>query len=246
MRPYIGITCGSYRDRDWCPPANILRKTYVDAVIAAGGAPLLIPVIEEETVLQALYERIDGLLLSGGGDVSPLRYGEQAIPQLGQVDLARDATELPLARWAAADGKPVLAICRGIQVLNVALGGTLYQDIPAQIDDSLVHDSSYTHQDWAYMAHDLRLAPDSKLAQLFDTASFPTNSLHHQSLKDIAPMLRPVAWAPDGVVEAVEGRNGHFLIGVQCHPEVLQAEADQRWRALFQMFVENCRQKTAG
>src|SRR6266508_1822209 len=210
MKHYIGITCGTFRDRDWSPPMNILRRTYIEAVATAGGAPFLIPLVDDEEVLRALYDRLDGL-----------------------------------PRWAAADGKPILGICRGVQMLNVALGGTLYQDIPAQLHSDLVHDSSYTRQDWTYMAHDLRLAPDSKLAQLFETTSFPINSLHHQSLKTIAPGLRPVGWAPDGVVEAIEGNNGHFLIGVQCHPEALQGAADPRWQALFRRFVESCVPVTA-
>jgi len=240
MKPYIGITCGTFRDRDWSPPMNILRRTYIEAVATAGGAPFLIPLVDDEEVMRALYDRLDGLLLSGGGDVDPSHYGEEPTAELGTTDPLRDTVELWLARWAAADGKPILGICRGVQMLNVALGGTLYQDIPAQLHSDLVHDSSYTRQDWTYMAHDLRLAPDSKLAQLFETTSFPINSLHHQSLKTIAPGLRPVGWAPDGVVEAIEGNNGHFLIGVQCHPEALQGAADPRWQALFKRFVESC------
>lgn len=240
-KPLIGITCGSLSDRDWCPPFVGHRKTYVDAVVAAGGAPFLIPLVHDEAVLRALYERVDGLLLSGGGDVDPHHYGEAPSPALGAVDALRDRVELPLARWAATDGKPVLGICRGIQVLNVALGGTLYQDIPTQLPSDLAHNGSYAAQDWAHMAHGLRLAPESRLAELFGVTELVTNSLHHQSIKVLAPGLRPVGWAPDGVVEAVEGMNGHFLVGVQCHPEALQAEADPRWRALFRHFVTSCR-----
>ena len=240
MRPYIGISCGTFHDRDWCPPAHFLRKTYTDAIVAAGGVPLIIPVIDDPEVLRALYDRVDGILISGGGDIDPGKYGEAALPGLGPIDPARDAIELPLARWAVEDGKPLLGICRGSQVINVALGGSLYQDIPSQIHTSLVHDSSFTRQDWSYMAHDLRLDPDSKLARVFGTTSFYTNSLHHQSLKAIAPGLRAVGWAPDGVVEAIEGDNGHFLIGVQCHPEALQGGADVRWQVLFRQFVESC------
>jgi putative glutamine amidotransferase len=122
-------------------------------------------------------------------------------------------------------------------VLNVALGGTLYQDIPAQVESDIVHDSSYTNRNWAHMAHDLRLAPDSKLAQIIGTQQFPINSLHHQSLKTVAPGLKAVGWAPDGVVEAIEGLNGHFVFGVQCHPEALQSVTDPRWQKLFRQFV---------
>jgi putative glutamine amidotransferase len=240
MKPYIGITCGTYRDRDWCPPAQLLRKTYTDAIVAAGGVPFIIPVVEDEEVLRALFERLDGLLISGGGDIDPSRYGEAPLPGLGTTDPLRDNVEIPLARWAIEEGKPLLGICRGVQVINVTLGGTLYQDIPSQIKTGLVHDSSFTRQDWTYMAHDLRLDPDSKLAQIFGTTSFSTNSLHHQSLKDLGQGIRAVGWAPDGVVEAVEGNNGHFLVGVQCHPEALQGAADPRWQALFREFVERC------
>lgn len=239
-RPFIGITCGSFQDRDWCPPFVGHRKTYIDSVVAAGGAPLLIPLVDDEAVLRALYDRVDGLLLAGGGDIEPRHYGEEPAPELGTVDALRDRVELPLARWAVAEGKPVLGICRGIQVLNVAMGGSLYQDIPSQLGGDLAHNGSYASQNWAHMAHDLRLDPDSHLAQLFGAGTLPVNSLHHQSLKAVAPGLRPVGWAPDGVVEAVEGENGHFLIGVQCHPEALQAEADPRWRAVFRRFVESC------
>jgi putative glutamine amidotransferase len=240
MKPLIGITSGTFRDRDWCPPSLGHRKTYVDAIIAAGGAPILIPPLDDETSLRAIYERLDGVLLSGGGDIEPHHYGEDPSPRLGLVDPPRDNAEIPLTRWAVADGKPLLGICRGVQILNVALGGSLYQDIPSQLDTELVHDLSYKQQDWTYMAHDLSLAPDSTLASLLGSTTIPINSLHHQSLKTIAPGLRPVGWAPDGVVEAVEGVNGHFIMGVQCHPEALQEVADRRWQAMFRVFVEQC------
>jgi putative glutamine amidotransferase len=238
MKPIIGITSGTFRDRDWCPPSIGHRKTYIDAVVAAGGAPFLIPLIEDEAVLRTLYERIDGLLLAGGGDVDPAHYGEAPIPELGAIDAPRDRVELPLVRWAVAEGKPVLGICRGLQVLNVALGGTLYQDISAQLESPIVHDDSFRRENWAHMAHGMQIEPASQLAELLGADGFAVNSLHHQSIKAIAPGLRPVAWAPDGVIEALEGNNGQFLIGVQCHPEALQEAADPRWQGLFRRFVE--------
>jgi putative glutamine amidotransferase len=241
-RVCIGITCGTFYDRDWCPPSIGHRKTYIDAVVTAGGAPFLIPSIDDESALRALYERIDGLLLAGGGDIEPHHYGEAPLPALGVVDALRDRTELPLVRWAVAEGKPVLGICRGAQMVNVALGGALYQDIPSQIDTSLNHSDSYARQDWTYLAHTLRLSPDSRLRRILGSDELPINSLHHQSIKTVAPGLTAVGWAPDGVIEAIEGTNGHFLIGVQCHPEALQSEVDPRWRALFRRFIEACMQ----
>ncbi|HEX6290841.1 MAG TPA: gamma-glutamyl-gamma-aminobutyrate hydrolase family protein [Herpetosiphonaceae bacterium] len=241
MKPLIGITCGTFRDREWCPPIHGHRQTYVDSVVTAGGAPFLFPLVDDEATVRALYERLDGILLAGGCDVDPRYYGEEPIPELGPVDALRDRVEIWLARWAADEGKPVLGICRGMQVLNVALGGSLYQDIPTQLEPAFVHDGSYACEDWTHMVHDLRLEPSSQVARIFDTDAFPINSLHHQSLKVVAPQLQPVGWSPDGIVELVEGTNGHFMVGVQCHPEALQAEADPRWRGLFAQFVDSCR-----
>lgn len=242
MRPIIGIPCGTFHDRDWCPPSYGHRKSYIDAVVTAGGVPLLMPLVDDEEVLRALYERVDGVLLAGGGDIEPHYYGEEPLPELGMVDELRDVVELPLVRWAVEDNKPVLGVCRGMQVMNVALGGSLYQDIPSQLGSEIVHNGSYTQKDWTYMVHDLQLAPDSRLANIMGVEVFPINSLHHQSVKQVAPALRPVGWAPDGVVEALEGLNGHFMIGVQCHPEALQGAADTRWQSLFRQFVETCRE----
>ncbi len=240
MKPLIGITCGTFHDRTWCPPIHGHRETYIDSVVRGGGAPFLVPLVNDIDVLRALYDRLDGVLLAGGCDVDPTHYGEAPLPQLGVIDTTRDWVELQLARWADEDGKPTLGICRGMQVINVALGGSLYQDIPTQCDTDVSHDT-FALENWAHMAHDVELLPDSKVASLLGTTRFPTNSLHHQSLKQVAPTLKPVGWAPDGVVEFVEGVNGHFMVGVQCHPEVLQAEADTRWQSLFSAFVERCR-----
>ena len=140
MKPLIGITCGTFRDKPWCPPIHGHRQTYMDSVVTAGGAPMLIPLVDDVEVLRAIYERIDGLLLSGGHDVDPTNYGEAALPELGTVDVLRDRVEMQLARWAVEDGRPVLGICRGMQVLNVALGGSLYHDSKTQLSAEIIHD----------------------------------------------------------------------------------------------------------
>lgn len=240
LLPLIGISCGIFHDLAWCPPSFGHRRTYSDAIVQAGGVPLLVPPLDDSSVLRAAYERVDGVLLSGGGDIAPEHYGEAPHAALGAVDPLRDQAELMLTRWAIADGKPLLGICRGIQVVNVALGGTLYQDIGAQYAATLDHSVSYKQEDWTYAAHELQLAPDSRLATALGVTRLTTNSLHHQALKDLAPGLRPVAWAPDGVVEAVELTGPQFVLGVQGHPEALQAQADERWQGLFRAFVACC------
>jgi putative glutamine amidotransferase len=240
MKPLIGISCGTFYDRAWCPPSFGHRQTYVDAILRAGGAPMLIPPVQDEATLRALYERLDGVLLAGGGDIEPVHYGDEPHPQLGTLDRLRDTAELPMARWATAEGKPVLGICRGVQVINVALGGTLWQDLPSQVGGELHHNLSYEREDWTHMAHEIRLAEDSLLRSLLGVDSMAINSLHHQSVRALAPGLRAVAWAPDGVIEAVEGTGDSFVVGVQCHPEALQGSADQRWQAVFAAFVRSC------
>jgi putative glutamine amidotransferase len=240
MKPLIGISCGTFHDRAWCPPSFGHRQTYVDAILRAGGAPLLIPPVQDEETLHALYDRLDGVLLAGGGDIEPAHYGDEPHAKLGTIDPLRDGAEIPVARWAAAEGKPLLGICRGVQVLNVALGGTLWQDIPSQVDGSLHHNQSYECEDWTHLAHEMRLAANSRLRGLLGVDVMPINSLHHQSVREIAPGLRAVAWAPDGVIEALEGTGESFIVGVQCHPEALQASTDQRWQEVFRAFVQSC------
>jgi putative glutamine amidotransferase len=237
MKPLIGISCGTFHDRAWCPPSFGHRQTYVDAIMRAGGAPILIPPVQDEATLRVLYERLDGVLFAGGGDIAPAHYGAEPHAKLGLLDPMRDSAELPMTRWALADGKPILGICRGVQVLNVALGGTLYQDLPSELPSELHHNLSYEREDWTHLAHEITVAPNSRLAQALGVERLPINSLHHQSVRDIGAGLRAVAWAPDGVVEALEGVGAAFVVGVQCHPEALQAEADPRWRGLFAAFV---------
>jgi putative glutamine amidotransferase len=240
MTPLIGISCGTFRDRDWCPPSYGHRQTYIDAVLQAGGAPLLIPPLLDTSTLRTIYERLDGVLLAGGGDIAPNHYGDQPHERLGTIDPPRDLTELRLARWAVAEGKPLLGICRGVQLINVALGGSLYQDIPSQLNTTIDHNLSYEREDWTFLAHSISLAADSRLAHILGTTHLMINSLHHQAVRRVATGLRAVAWAPDGVIEALENEGQTFIIGVQGHPEALQATVDPRWQNLFAAFVESC------
>lgn len=232
--PLIGIP--SRRDQSSRgSPVFAQSQTYVEAVTTAGGAPVLIPLNLDEGALRAIYERLDGLLLAGGEDVHPKHYDEAIHEKCGKIDEPRDAVELTLARWALADGLPILAICRGPQVLNVAAGGTLYQDIASQVPGSLKHDfrPDYPRN---YLAHQVTINGDSHLATVLGQSQITVNSLHHQAVKDLAPSFKIVAQAPDGVIEAIEGHDHPFALGVQWHPEELLEDAPPM-RRLFEEFV---------
>ena len=215
------------------------NRTYVEAVTKAGGAPVLIPPNLDEGALRAIYERLDGLLLAGGGDLNPKRYGEAIHEKCGQSDEARDTVELTLTRWALAEGLPILAICRGIQVLNVAAGGTLYQDIASQIPGSLKH-NCWPDYPRNYLAHQVTVNGDSRVAAVLGQSRVGVNSLHHQAVKDLAASFKIVARATDGLIEAIEGYDHPFALGVQWHPEELVQDAPPM-RRLFEVFVSAAR-----
>ena len=195
-----------------------INQSYVRALVAAGCAPVLIPLLDDEERLRALYARLDGIVLPGGADVAPQEYGEEPIDNLNVVEPLRDRTELTLARWAFADDLPTLGICRGQQVLNVALGGNLWQDLRHQRVTSVDHSDADGRARTA-LTHRVRLDPDSRLAQLIDETNIEVNSLHHQAVKTVAPRLRVTGTSDDGVIEALESDDHRFLIAVQWHPE---------------------------
>jgi len=235
LRPLIGVTCGtSALDRREANPQDRLNRAYSHALWAAGAAPVILPNLDDEETAVAYLARLDGLLVSGGYDVCPARYGEATLNATVQVDELRDRAELPLIRAAVERGVPLLAICRGIQSLNVALGGTLYQDIPAQIATPLRHrQSEPRHQP----THTIALQSDSRLAAIIGDTRMEVNTFHHQALKDVAAGLAVVARAEDGVIEAVENPAARFLLGVQFHPEDLVGVCEKS-RRLFRAFVE--------
>lgn len=217
------------------PPRYGMNQSYVDALAAAGCAPVLIPILEDEDRLRAIYERLDGIVFPGGADVAPREYGEEPIDNLNKVEAERDRVELRLARWAFDDDLPTLGICRGQQLINVALGGTLYQDLIHQGATTVEH-SDPDGRPRGKLIHRVRLDPNSRLAQLIDETSVEVNSLHHQAVKNVAPALLVTGTADDGVIEAVESPDRRFLIAVQWHPEEI---ADVPWvRRLFAGFTQ--------
>jgi putative glutamine amidotransferase len=207
-------------------------------MVRAGAAPVLIPHLTDETRLRVVYEQLDGVLLPGGEDVDPAQYGEPVHEKCGPTSPHRDKVELMLSRWVVDEGKPVLAICRGIQVLNVALGGSLYQDIRSQVPEADEH-TWYPNYPRDRLSHTLTVTPGTRLAHLTSTTRLPVNSLHHQAVNDVASGLTVSARSPDGLVEALEADGHPFAIAVQWHPEEL-ADSDVRAQRLFDALVIAC------
>lgn len=229
-RPLIGIECGtSALDSHAKISQDRLNRSYSRAVWEAGGVPVIVPCLEDSAAAEAIMSRLDGLLLSGGADVSPTLYGEDRLNDTVEVDEARDRAGQALIRAALRNGLPVFAICRGIQALNVAMGGTLYQDLPAQRPSEIRHRQTESR---GAQTHSIEIDPESRLARIVGATRMEVNSFHHQAIKDVAEGLTVTARAPDGVVEAVEGLSGSFLLGVQFHPEEL-IDVCEGSRALF-------------
>lgn len=230
--PIIGVSCHSYSEPS---PRSAVGQAYIDAIVAAGGLPLLIPLGLDEAGLATVYTMLDGLLLPGGEDVAPERYRQERHPRLGPVDEVRDELELTLADWALRDDLPMLGICRGIQVLAVAAGGTLYQDLASELPSSIEHPGRGLKRD--YLSHEIDLAPGSMLGEMIGSRPAGVNSFHHQAVRDVPAGFLVSARSDDGVIEGIESTAHHFAVGVQCHPEGIWQTTAPRFAALFQAFV---------
>jgi putative glutamine amidotransferase len=225
-RPIIGITIyGKDENGRYSLPG-----VYVDAVRRAGGSPILLP--PGEASPERVFDLIDGLILTGGGDIDPALYGGSLHETIYSTDPDRDRTEIELARAAAARDFPTLGICRGCQVINVALGGTLHEHVPDVYGSDVEHRLPPREP----TAHGIALDAGCELASIIGTTNFVATSWHHQSIRDIAPGLRGVARAPDGVIEAVESPKHRWFLAVQWHPE-LTAAVDAAQQRIFDRFV---------
>jgi putative glutamine amidotransferase len=215
--PLIGLSayCERARWRAWDTEAVLLPRRYADSVEAAGGVPVLLPPVPG---IENALGRLDGLLLSGGGDIDPARYGAEADPRSGSIHADRDAAEFALIETATAQRVPVLGICRGLQVINVARGGTLHQHLP-----DVVGHEEHAPAPGVYGAHAVRVAPGSRLGQILSgDAEVTTPTSHHQAVDKLGTGLIATAWAQDGTIEALEpedAADGPFLVAVQWHPE---------------------------
>jgi len=242
-RPVIGIPTQTLHVIDGIPeglpPSWVMNQRYYLAATSVGAVPWMIPLLDEDPeTLREIYERLDGIVLAGGVDMDPQTYGETRHPLCGVTDPARDAVELMLASWALEDGKPLFGICRGLQVINVARGGSLHQDLAAEVPRAIKHDYfpvyGFTRD---HLAHEVFLRPGSRLAGAFERGEILVNSMHHQGIKKLGDSLVATAVAPDGVIEGIESANGAFMVAVQWHPEVFESK-DPHVFYLFRDFVE--------
>lgn len=241
MRPIIGITCDTYIS----PPdtsggrtydISAVGRKYIDAIEAAGGAPILLPSVSNQEYASRFIDVLDGLLLTGGEDIDPSLYGEEPQWVLGNQDEAKDQLEFWLIEEALDRNLPIFGICRGTQMLNVVAGGSLYQDVRLFSEEVIKH---YQRASGAHPTHSIEIDPASKLFEIIGERSIRVNSFHHQSVKDIARGFKVTARAKDGIIEALESQNYPFVLGVQFHPEAMW-QKHPKMAALFKAFIERC------
>lgn len=239
----IGLSCGSDRLREasWEGSAGSrVNQAYIQSVLRAGAAPVLIPVIGDGKALAAILDFCDGLLLTGGGDLDPALYGEEKEAGTGPISVERDTCELLLFDLAVRARLPLFGICRGMQLINVALGGTLHQELEGQPDFFIRHKQQCDRQE---VTHEVSLQAGSLLHTCLGDR-IQVNSLHHQAVKDLAPGLTASAWSPDKIIEGLEGGGGHLppILAVQWHPEEL-AQDMPPMAELFSSFVRICQER---
>ncbi len=234
-RKVVGILCSTSLKTDTTPARHYLNRAYVSALENAGATPIILPVTSNLDIANSYLGIVDGILLSGGLDVEPSLYGAAPHPNLGELDTCRDETEMPLIKAALEQDMPLFAICRGLQALNVARGGTLYQDIPSELPSELHHLQSEVGFSRDALTHKVVIDANTRLRSIVGDSDMMTNSFHHQALQKIGDGLLVTAHSTDGIVEAVEDPNCNFLVGVQFHPE--ETTHDEKSRRLFEAFV---------
>ena len=230
QRPLIGITAN-------ISDGNVsLLPGYYKSIYEAGGVPVVIPPSDDLTILPNLLDSLDGILLSGGADINPLFLGEDPVRELHNINPYRDRQELMIVKMAADRQIPMLGICRGIQIINAAFGGTLYQDIYSQTENKLIKHSQ--DLDRPYASHLVNIDKNSLLAEIMGTTVLPVNSFHHQAVKDAAPGFRVCARSSDGIIEAIESTEYKSMLGVQWHPECFILNGDRCKMPIFEWFIK--------
>lgn len=232
MKPLIGITADLEKESKY-----MLNSTYVKAVIQAGGLPVILTVGIEEDVKQ-LTKMLDGLLLTGGGDIDPTLFSEEPHRHLGDISPSRDSIEIKLIQEMLTLNKPILGICRGHQLLNIALGGNMYQDIYSQHAGTLLQHAQKAPR--SHQSHFIQVKEDSLLESITKSEQIKVNSYHHQAVKDVPLPLIISGVASDGIIEAIESTKHSFVLGVQWHPEALVENKEVVSLRLFENFIGKC------
>jgi len=232
MRPLIGVVPS--RISDEATDSYQIRTVNLAAITQNGGTPLILPYTEDPATAGRYLSLVSGLYFTGGCDIQPALFGETAIPTLGALCPSRDDFEILLYQKAAGLDMPVLGICRGVQIMNVAAGGSLYQDLGAQLPGAMAHSRKGVSR--ALPSHSIRVDPDSLLYALVRSETLAVNSFHHEAIKTTAPGYRATAWAPDGVIEGIESTDRTFRIGVQWHPEDMLQSAPV-FAELYKAFI---------
>lgn len=238
-RPLIGIVTNLSGDPDLserCKNATF-TNSYIMSVAMSGGLPIGIPPLTDGEAIDEIIQKIDGLLVPGGNDMSPQLYGEEPCQNQGSFSLDRDFLDLQSIRTAHRMGKPILGICRGIQAINVCFGGTLYQDLKQEEQFTVKH---YQDGKFCSPSHMVNLQPDGMLFPELGKEIL-VNSFHHQAVKRIADGFRAIAFSKDGVIEAMESEKGSFVLGVQWHPEQMTANGDKKMKKIFELFIHACK-----
>lgn len=238
-KPFILLPAAAHNAHT--PQTYGLNQVYINAITRAGGNPIIV-VRPDESALTELLKFVDGIFLAGGHDVDPKEYGEEKKAYTCDVDQDRDRVELALVRHAQEKNIPLFGVCRGLQIMNVALGGSLYQDVYMEMQGAITHD---LHTDAggnmlprSMLGHEIILKKDSQLAEIMGVEKFEVNSLHHQGIKKLGTGLSPAGTSPDGLIEAIEAANHPFAVGVQWHPEELNDDTSTK---LFTAFIDACR-----
>lgn len=236
-KPFIAVTA----DYDYNKNISLIKNLYCEALSETGAAPILLPLSMNDDLIDIYIDRCDGLMVTGGPDVDASCYGEKNMTFNGELSPYRDVMEIALIKKAVLRNKPILGICRGMQIINAAMGGTLYQDIHEQIKDRQVIKHSQSAPRW-HTTHDICIKKDSFIGKVFNTERISVNSFHHQAVKEIAPDFEGTAWSDDGILEAMEYSKSCFAVGVQWHPEDLWKQNNLQCE-LFKQFINICLQK---
>lgn len=235
MKPVIGLTCSSEDLMNGS--LNKLNNTYINAVDKGGATPIIIPILQDGSNIEEYLEIVDGIIFTGGGDISPLYFGEDPINEIGQIDYDRDLIEMALFQKSYEKDIPVFGICRGLQLINIALGGDIYQDIYAQVPNVQGHTCMHNIQE-GY--HVINILKDSILYDIFKKNKLLVNSQHHQAIRKLGHNLKVTARSNDGIIEAVESTNDKFVLGVQFHPEAMAVKYDEFIKP-FRYFINRCK-----